>query len=71
MAELQAEEEEELLDEELDKLSLDEQDLFLEEDTMKITDSDDNLELEDDTPKTKCVHFIYFCSSYLKFGKLF
>ena len=53
MAELQAEEDEELLDEELDNLSLDEQDLLLEDDIVKITDSDENAELEVDTPKPK------------------
>ena len=53
MAELQAEEDEELLDEELDNLSLDEQDLLLEDDIVKITDSDENVELGVDTPKPK------------------
>ena len=53
MAELQAEEDEELLDEVLDNLSVDEQDLLLEDDIVKITDSDENVELEANTPKPK------------------
>ena len=53
MAELQAEEDEEMLGEELDNLSLDDQDLLLKDDIVKITDSDEDAELEADTPKPK------------------